>query len=85
MMTSVNPKRKFYRAYVPTTALAKTVTFDDEMMHVFLTDGRIISAPIIWFPLLHKAVPEQREKYEIGGGASVYIGPNWTNTCQWQT
>jgi hypothetical protein len=62
------PKLKFRRAYKPTTALAKAVRFDDEMMHVSLTDGRIISVPIIWFPLLHEATPEQREQYEIGGG-----------------
>ena len=64
----VKTKSKLRRAYVPTTALAKTVEFDDDMMHVFLTDGRIISVPIIWFPLLHEATPEQRERYEIGGG-----------------
>jgi len=62
------PKSKFRRAYRPTTALAKAVKFDDEMMHVYLADGRIISVPIIWFPLLHEATPEQREQYEIGGG-----------------
>jgi hypothetical protein len=62
------PKSKFRRAYRPTTALAKAMKFDEEMMHVFLTDGRIISVPIIWFPLLYEATPEQREKYEIGGG-----------------
>ena len=44
-------KSKLRRAYVPTTALAKAVEFDDDMMHVFLTDGRMISVPIIWFPL----------------------------------
>ena len=38
-----------------------------------MTDGRIISVPIIWYPLLHKATPEQREKYEIdSGGISLY-------------
>jgi len=37
-------------------------------MQVFLTDGRIISVPVIWFPLLHEATPEQRAQYEIGGG-----------------
>ena len=47
----VKSKSKFRRAYVPTTALAKAVEFDDDMMHVSLTDGRIISVPIIWFPL----------------------------------
>ncbi len=62
------PQRKFRRAYRPTTALAKAVQFRDEMMEVHLTDGRIISVPIIWFPLLHEAAPEQRERYEIGGG-----------------
>jgi len=72
MSTSVesHPKNKpkFRRAYVPKTALAKDVKFADEMMQVLLTDGRIISVPIIWFPLLHEATPEQREQYEIGGG-----------------
>lgn len=53
---------------MPTTALAKSVNFDDDMMHVLLTDGRSISVPIAWFPLLLKATPEQRTKYEIGGG-----------------
>ncbi|MBM4423852.1 MAG: DUF2442 domain-containing protein [Chloroflexi bacterium] len=50
------------------TALAKTVKFKDEMMEVHLTDGRIVSVPVIWFPLLHEATAEQRERYEIGGG-----------------
>ena len=59
---------------MPTTALAKTVKFDDDMMHVFLADGRIISVPIIWFPLLHEATPAQRERYEIGGGG---VGLHW--------
>jgi hypothetical protein len=59
---------RFRRAYVPTTALAKSVRFDRDMMHVCLIDGRIISVPIRWFPLLQGATPEQRERYEIGGG-----------------
>ncbi|MBU4271020.1 MAG: DUF2442 domain-containing protein [Planctomycetes bacterium] len=58
----------FRRAYRPTSALAKDVRFDDEMMHVTLTDGRIICVPIIWFPLLREAKPKQRENCEIGGG-----------------
>ncbi len=40
------------------------------MMHVSLADGRLISVPIIWFPLLRQAAPEQRSKYEIGGGGT---------------
>ncbi len=64
---------RLQRAYVPTTALAKAVTFDDALMHVILTDGRIIGVPLIWFPLLHTATNEQREQYEIGaGGRSLH-------------
>jgi len=62
------PKLKFRPAYRPTTALAKLVKFRDELMEVHLTDGRIISVPILWFPLLHEATAEQRDRYEIGGG-----------------
>lgn len=61
-------KRQFRRAHVPQSALAKSIEFSDDLMHVFLTDGRIISVPVIWFPLLHEATAEQRATYEIGGG-----------------
>jgi hypothetical protein len=68
MATLVAGNSKLGRAYVPTSALAKLVEFDDELMHVYLTDGRVISVPIIWFPSLRNASPEQRAQYEIGGG-----------------
>lgn len=58
------------KAFRPTTALAKSVKFKDELMEIHLTDGRIIGVPIIWFPLLHEATAEQREHYEIGGGGT---------------
>jgi hypothetical protein len=76
MSTLVSSEAKFQRAYVPTSALAKSVRFDDEMMHVSLTDGRVISVPVIWFPLLRGATPGQRDKYEIGGAAHRSIGLN---------
>jgi hypothetical protein len=66
---------KSQRAYVPTTALAKSVNFDEEMMHVSLTDRRSISVPIIWFPVLREATPDQRTKYEIGGGGTSLHWP----------
>jgi hypothetical protein len=75
MSTLVSSDAKSQRAYVPTKALAKSISFDEEMMHVSLTDGRIVSAPIIWFPLLRAATPEQRTKYEIGGGGTSL---HWT-------
>ena len=74
--SAAKDKTKFRRSYVPTTALAKAVEFDEEMMHVLLTDGRIISVPLVWFPLLFEAKSEQREQYEIGGGG---ISLHWPN------
>jgi len=52
-----------------------SVTFDEEMMHVSLTDGRLISVPIVWFPLLREATSDQRTKYEIGGGGTSLHWP----------
>lgn len=73
MTTSVKPNLRAMRAYVPSTALAKAVSFDDAAMQITLTDGRILSVPIIWFPLLHGASAEQRNQYEIGaGGRSLH-------------
>ena len=73
MSNSANPNKVVLRAHVPNSALAKSVAFDDLMMHVTLSDGRIISIPLTWFPLLHAATAGQREKYEIsGGGISLH-------------
>jgi hypothetical protein len=75
MSTLVSNNAKSQRVFVPTTALAKSVSFDEEMMHVSLTDGRSISVPIIWFPVLREATPDQRTKYEIGGGGTSLHWP----------
>ena len=75
-MNSFEPTdAKSQRAFVPTTALAKSVDFDEDMLHVELTDGRRIGVPLVWFPLLLRATPEQRTKYEIGGGGTSLHWP----------
>jgi hypothetical protein len=61
-------------AYVPTSAIAKSLHFDDEMMNVALADGRIISVPIVWFPVLRNATKSERENYEISPAG---IGIHW--------
>jgi hypothetical protein len=61
-------KSRPQRAYVPVTALAKAVDFDEAMMRVTFTDGRVLSVPLVWFPLLQDATSQQRARYEIGGG-----------------
>lgn len=60
--------------YVPTSAVATSVEFDDEMMHVGLTDGRIISVPIVWFSSLRDATKSERANYEISPAG---IGIHW--------
>jgi hypothetical protein len=69
MSTSAKPDHnKTIRGYLPTAALAKSVDFDEALMHVTLMDGRVIGVPLAWFPLLRDATQDQRKKYEIGGG-----------------
>lgn len=68
-MSSSAPVRvRTERAFVPTSALAQYLEFTDEMMVVHLTDGRVLSVPLIWFPTLQSATPEARQHYRIGAG-----------------
>ena len=72
-MTILASRPKLGRVYVPTTALANAVEFNEEAMQVFLTDGRVLSVPLLWFPRLSAATPEQRSNVEIdGGGISLH-------------
>ncbi len=61
-------KSRFKRSYLPTTAFANAVEFTEEALQVFLMDGRILTVPLLWFPRLLAATPEQRANVEIGGG-----------------
>jgi hypothetical protein len=61
-------------AYVfPDEARIHKVRFDDEYMHVELTDGRVLSLPLWWIPTLYNAAPKEREKYEISRNRTVII------------
>ena len=75
MSTSKRKKSKFHRSFVPTTALAQSVSFKRAMMNVTFTDGRVLSVPLMWFPALHRAKPSQRSKVEIGGGGIALHWP----------
>jgi hypothetical protein len=55
------------------TASAMDVYFDNKHIHVRLSDGREISAPLEWFPRLHHATDEQRQHWElIGRGVGIH-------------
>ena len=56
------------------TTLAKTVSFDDSMMWVDMTDGRRLGVPLAFFPRLLRAKPEQRAAVMISGGGQ---GLHW--------
>ena len=68
MSISAEAPIRLQRSYVPQTALARSVEFDEDVMRVFFTDGRVLSVPVQWFPVLRRASQEQRQRYEIGGG-----------------
>jgi hypothetical protein len=40
---------------------------------VSLSDGRTIAVPLVWFPRLVNATPQQRERYELmGKGTGIH-------------
>ncbi len=52
---------------------AKMVSFSDDEMTVDLADGRRVSVPLVWFPRLLKATPEQRNDWELlGDGEGIH-------------
>ncbi len=55
-------------------ANATKIWFDKENMWVALTDGRQLSIPLVYFPRLLNASPEQRKNYELSGGGT---GIHW--------
>ena len=57
----------------PDEARIHLVRFDEEYIHVELTDGRMLSIPLWWVPTLHNAPPEEREKYEINRSRTMII------------
>ena len=53
--------------------LALDVTLSDDALHVILADGREVSAPLVWFPILKSASNEQRQDWQlIGGGLGIH-------------
>jgi len=69
-MSTLAPARPMAVALV--IALAKAVRFDENMLHVQLTDGREFSVPLEWFPSLRDADAAQRNNWRlIGGGVGI--------------
>lgn len=54
--------------------IAVNVSFDKDMMHVRLKDGREISVPLEWFPRLKEATPRQRKNWRL---IAKGVGIHW--------
>jgi len=52
----------------------ESVDFSDEYLIVGLMDGRRISVPLVWYPRLAGATPEDLSNWEICGGG---YGLHW--------
>lgn len=57
-----------------TEALVVGVSFSSDALSVRLSDGRVVSAPLAWFPRLADATPRERSDWELIGGG---IGIHW--------
>jgi len=54
--------------------LAVDASCTTDTLTVTLSDGRVVSAPLAWFPRLLDATPRQRANWELIGGG---IGLHW--------
>ncbi|MCA9947290.1 MAG: DUF2442 domain-containing protein, partial [Anaerolineales bacterium] len=50
------------------------VEITDDDLCVALLDGRTITVPLVWYPTLLHATPEQRANWQIAGGG---FGIHW--------
>ena len=56
-----------------TEPIAQSVETSECDLIVRLTDGRVLSTPLVWFPRLHNAIPVMRQVYEfMGNGVGIY-------------
>ena len=53
---------------------AQKVSVSEDLLTVELTDGRIISVPLAWYPRLAHGTPAEREDWQLLGAG---IGIHW--------
>ena len=56
----------------PPTPTAAKVTATDAALIAELTDGRVISAPLGWYPRLVHATPTERANIELYGNGTIH-------------
>ena len=54
-------------------AKIKAVSTDDRQLTLWLDDGRVVSAPLSWYPSLVEASPAERKLWRpSGGGCGIH-------------
>ena len=48
------------------------VKLSEDTLSVSLMDGRTISVPLVWYPRLMNATPEQRQQWKLSGGYGIH-------------
>lgn len=68
-----NPYAKQLKNMNPYAPAARRVSVSAENLVVELTDGRVLSVPIAWYPRLqHGSLKERRAWQLIGGGEGIH-------------
>lgn len=58
---------------IKTDERVQDVYFTEDTISVDLMDGRTITVPLVWYPRLLAASPNQREKWSVcGGGYGIH-------------
>lgn len=52
------------------------VRVSDDSLSVDLLDGRTVIGPLVWYPRLSNAAPEQREHFRITGAGFIIHWPD---------
>ena len=52
------------------------VEVSDDTLTVSLMDGRVISVPLVWYPRLLKATPDERSHWQKAGGGYGIFWPD---------
>lgn len=59
---------------IRTDERVKDVSFTEDSIAVDLMDGRTITVPLVWYPRLLNATPDQRATWQVCGGG---FGLHW--------
>lgn len=54
----------------------RDVHFSEDTLSVDLADGRTITVPLVWYPRLLDATPEQRRNWQIIGAGHGILWPD---------